>query len=455
MEKELTGRKIFTFVIIWMFSFIFSSGSVKAQRYVTIFYACWANECLNTTYGEDVYIMGVTPYSPYPEWNWWGKPYYAATTGDGTIKNNYRMYFDSPDSPNNDLIDWHAELLVSAGIDYITLDLTNGTQTKIVNGAKAICKRYGERYNQGLPSPKIVFWVQDSVCLQKVETEIFEVYREEIFFEYLGKKLVNVAGGNVQPAIPVEGIFGRYTCRRMWGLNNSGSFWQFKVNSAIPPAPFYYNGEPEQMCAPVATQATVMTNDGIYPAPGAVGRENGAYFIKYMDAAISAGVKFLFIHSWNEWTAQNLGAQAGPMFVDQWKSEYSSDIEPVSGSHGWDYYDLMCEKIAEFKNASGFRNENILSSPNLFKVEESYPNPFNVSTILNYYLQEMGTVKISVFNSLGQLISYEGKNNIVSGDYSYIFNASGYPSGVYFVNINFLGQSGYCNSVTKKLVFLK
>ena len=64
-------------------------------------------------------------------------------------------------------------------------------------------------------------------------------------------------------------------------------------------------------------------------------------------------------------------------------------------------------------------------------------------------------MKISIFNFLGQLISFEEKNNIVSGNHSYIFNASGYPSGVYFVNVSFIGESGYCNSVTKKLMFMK
>ena len=443
-------KRIFIISTIWISLGIINTSEIMAQKYVTIFYACWANECLNTTYGDDVYIMGITPYSPYPEWNWWGKPLYAATTGDGTIKNNYKLYFDSPDNPNRDLIDRHANLLDSAGIDFITLDLTNGTQTKIFNGAKAICKRYQERYNQGLHSPQIIFWVQDSVCLQKVETEIFNVFQSEIFFEYLGKKLVNVAGGNIQPAIPTEGIFSKYTCRRMWGLNNTGSFWQFKVNSVNPPPPFYYNGEPEQMCAPVATQSTVMTNDGINPWSGAVGRQNGAYFVKYMDAAINAGVKFVFIHSWNEWTAQNLGTQQTPMFVDQWKTEYSSDIEPMYGGHGWDYYDLMREKISEFKNVTNNNDDYKTLFPGSFRLMQNYPNPFNPTTTINYSIPQSSLVSLKVYDILGREVATLVNEVKPVGNYQVVFNASTLASGVYFYRIvvgNF--------SETKKLNLIK
>lgn len=426
-----------------------------AQKYVGIFYSCWANECLNTTYGNDVYIMGETPYSPYPQWNWWGKPLYAATTGDSTIKNNYKMYFNTPENPNRNLIDWHAELLVSAGVDYITLDLTNGTQTNIVNGAKAICKRYQERYNEGLPSPQIVFWVQDSLCLKTVETEIFNVYISEIFFEYLGKKLVNVAGGNVQPAIPTNGIFGRYTCRRMWGLNNSGSFWQFKVNSSVPPPPFYYNGEPEQMCAPVATQATYMTTTGAGPAQGAVGRQNGAYFIKYMNAAIAADVKFVFIHSWNEWTAQNFGTETTPKFVDMWKHEYSADIEPMYGGHGWFYYNLMRDKIKEFKNISGSKENGQSFLPGEFKIEQNYPNPFNPVTTIKYSVPfnmkgYESNIKLVVMDMLGREVTTLEDGIKEPGEYEVKWDASGLSSGVYYYRL----QSGSIVE-TRKMILLR
>lgn len=443
-------NKIISIVLIICFAMSMPLAAAT-EKYVGIFYACWANECLGTTYGDDVYIMGQTPYSPYPAWNWWGKPLYAATHGDSTIKNNYKLYFDSPDHPNNDLIDWHAELLDSAGVNYITLDLTNGIQTNIVNGAKAICKRYQERMQQSLSTPQIVFWVQDSVCLHTVESEIFNIYDSSIFFEYLGKKLVNVAGGNVQPAIPDQGIFGRYTCRRMWGLNTSGNFWQFKVNASTPPPPFMYNGEAEQMCAPVATQATYMTTDGIHACTGAVGRQNGAYFIKYMEAAIAADVKFVFIHSWNEWCAQNFGTPSAPVFTDLWKKEYSADIEPMDGGHGWQYYTLMCEKIAEFKDTTiSACPETGSAVPGDFQLEQNSPNPFNPDTVIRYGIPKFSNVNLTIYDIKGRVVETLVDQQQGAGYYLIDLDASEYVSGLYI----------YCLKAgdvmqTKKMLLLK
>lgn len=448
-------KKYHSFILQITILISFLTLQTPAQKYVSIFYACWVNEALNTTFGDDVYIMGETPYSPYPQWNWWGKPLYAETHGDGTIKNNYRLYFDSPDNPNNELIDWHAELLFNAGIDYITLDLTNGTQTNIVNGAKAICQRYEERYSMGLDSPKIVFWVQDSLCLKVVEEQIFNVYRDEIFFEYLDKKLVNVAGGNVNPAIPDAGVFGKYTCRRMWGLNNSGNYWQFKVNSSTPPPPFYFNGKPEQMCAPVATQATYMTLNGISPTAGAVGRQNGDYFIKYMDAAIAADVKFIFIHSWNEWTAQNFGTPETPVFVDLWKTEYSSDIEPMTGGHGWYYYNLMCQKISEFKGTTNVEQTEFNQSGDDLSIEQNYPNPFNNSTKIIYHLGSEGSIEILLYDINGNEVFREDGRFLSAGEHSFTIKTGEWASGVYIFRIKQSRGDGRLLIADKKIVYLK
>jgi hypothetical protein len=350
---------------IWIIVTVVTANATaygQGDRYVTIFYAVWSNETIQRSlHGSDVYNMSATDYSPYPNFNWWGKPAYAAAHGDGTIKNNYLMYLNNdPEQSNNGLIDYHADLLSEAGIDFITLDLTNGAQQNIVNGAKALCLRYQWRMANQYKTPKIVCWVMDEATLRAVEKQIFEVYSKEIFFNYLGKKLLLVAkpdtalaqGDSRQPSVPVAGRFLNYTSRHCWGLSDSGGrCWSFKSNRSVPPPAFYYNGKPEQMAAAVATQSTYMTADGINAADGAIGRQGGAFFNSYVEAAKSVQPKFLFIHSWNEWAAQNLGSKAVPHFTDLWKTEYSADIEPMYGGHGDQYYQLMKTKIGEFKRA--------------------------------------------------------------------------------------------------------
>ena len=341
-----------------------------SKRFVALFYfsgfgeTLYSNQALSPS--DDAWISkGQLPeYSPPGFVCFWGKPKWAATHGDGTIKNNYRFYYgDDPSKTNDSLLDYHADMISQAGVDFIVLDFTNGANDfangpAYLSATPALCNRWQQRLQQGSPTPKICFFVRNLTALSVVEEKYFNKYNSDLFFNYLGKKLLLVAkpndnlseGDAAQPPAPTNGKFGNYTARHCWGLKTDASCWQFKVNAALPPSAFYYNDKPEEMCAPVATQASYMTMDGINPTIGAQGRQDGAYFKKYMQAATNAKVKFVFIHSWNEWHALNVGtSQSSPYYVGQWNTEYSSDIEPMDGGHGDKYYQLMKEEIAKFK----------------------------------------------------------------------------------------------------------
>jgi len=303
--------------------------------------------------------MATGPYEP--GYNWWGTPLYAATHGDGTIRNNYLFYFGDQNTPNSPLIDYHADLLTKAGVDFISIDFTNGAIDQITRGAQALCNRYVQRLQAGLPTPRIAFFVNNTATLQTVKNTFYNVYPSSLFFYYEGKPLAEVAQPNTalgagdrnQPYTPTGGIFDSFTCRHCWGLDNSGSFWQFKTSASTPPPAAYYNGVPEEMCASGACQSSYMTLDGINPGPGAQGRSNGAFFRTYMAAVQRVKPTFTFITGWNEWAAINFNTLPAGKFVDQWREGYSSDFEPEAasdpGSHGSQYYDLMAQQIAILK----------------------------------------------------------------------------------------------------------
>lgn len=109
------------------------------------------------------------------------------------------------------------------------------------------------------------------------------------------------------------------------------------------PAPFYYKGEAEQLCITIACASY---NNGII---NGIGRDGGATFQKFMDKAKQVKPKFIFIHSWNEWNAADQNQNGGGYFIDQYIDEYSSDIEPMWGRHGFKYYDLMRKNLADYK----------------------------------------------------------------------------------------------------------
>ena len=379
-------KHIFLFASVLLFSFCGKNGqsepktvggnkpiaSVDTVRYAALFYFSSFGDSMfskgNISPSGDVFINNQqTPaFSAYAYLNFWGKPAWAAEHGDGTIKNNYRFYLNGdPDQPNEALLNYHADLITKAGVDLIVLDFTNGAQDfpngpSYISGTKALLNIWQKRMKAGLPIPKVAFFVKDETALTVVESAFFNQYDAGLFFNYLGKKLLLVAqpnkalgnGDKNQPPVPIDGKFANYTARHCWGLDYSGTCWQFKVNADTPPKAFEYYGRPEQMCAPVATQSSYMTQDGEKPTAGAIGRSNGAYFKKYMQAAATVKPKFVFIHSWNEWNAQNLNKvdpYNQPYLVDIWGSEYSADIEPMAGGHGDLYYKMMKEEIAKFK----------------------------------------------------------------------------------------------------------
>ncbi len=95
------------------------------------------------------------------------------------------------------------------------------------------------------------------------------------------------------------------------------------------------------------------------------------------------------------------------------------------------------------------------SVPDGFLLEQNYPNPFNPSTVILYSILsdvrgQKSDVKLVVYNNLGKEVITLVNEKQDPGRYEVDFNASGFPSGVYFYTLT----SG-SNSVTKKMLLLK
>lgn len=70
--------------------------------------------------------------------------------------------------------------------------------------------------------------------------------------------------------------------------------------------------------------------------------------------------------------------------------------------------------------------------PSRFTLEQGYPNPFNPTVTIPFTLYQPGFVSLKIYNSLGQVVStlIDGAHN--AGQYRVSWDASNYPSGVYF-----------------------
>ena len=70
-----------------------------------------------------------------------------------------------------------------------------------------------------------------------------------------------------------------------------------------------------------------------------------------------------------------------------------------------------------------------------FALHPPYPNPFNPSTTIRYDLPEAAEVRLTIFDALGRPIENVGTRYLVPGTYTVAWNASRFPSGVYFVRM--------------------
>jgi len=73
--------------------------------------------------------------------------------------------------------------------------------------------------------------------------------------------------------------------------------------------------------------------------------------------------------------------------------------------------------------------------PKQFKLSQNYPNPFNPSTNISYALPTDEFVNLTVYNVLGKTITILVNEQKLAGSYVVSFNASGFPSGVYFYKL--------------------
>jgi hypothetical protein len=73
--------------------------------------------------------------------------------------------------------------------------------------------------------------------------------------------------------------------------------------------------------------------------------------------------------------------------------------------------------------------------PSKFVLEQNYPNPFNPSTQIKYSIPKESKVILEVFGMLGRKISTLVNETKLPGEYSVVFNASNFSSGVYIYRL--------------------
>jgi photosystem II stability/assembly factor-like uncharacterized protein len=154
-------------------------------------------------------------------------------------------------------------------------------------------------------------------------------------------------------------------------------------------------------------------------------------------------------------------AEAGRMFKstdagETWGELYSISDNYISGFH---FFNSNTGFVAgdqgmilkTTNSGGGFVGVgNTHSIVNQYRLGQNYPNPFNPFTLINYSVSESRVVSIIIYDILGREISTLVNQFRNRGEYSVTWDASTFPSGVYFYELR---AGDY--SERKKMVLVK
>ena len=155
-------------------------------------------------------------------------------------------------------------------------------------------------------------------------------------------------------------------------------------------------------------------------------------FTMPLDVQITAfpDLKKDIVHIWNDKRIQTF--------------QLITDIEPA-------IIDLDPENwvLNKSKDVSGIENQSN-SQIYTYYLEQNYPNPFNPSTVIGYQISTNSDIEITIFNMLGEKVFTLITGNQSAGYHTIEWDATNYPSGVYYYQI----KAGEFQAV-KKMVLLK
>ncbi|RMG31131.1 MAG: T9SS C-terminal target domain-containing protein [Methanobacteriota archaeon] len=77
--------------------------------------------------------------------------------------------------------------------------------------------------------------------------------------------------------------------------------------------------------------------------------------------------------------------------------------------------------------------ENTL--PTEYRLYQNYPNPFNPTTTIRFTIPERNHVSLKIYDLLGREVATLVDGKLNPGRYSYIFDARGLASGIYFAQL--------------------
>jgi len=112
-------------------------------------------------------------------------------------------------------------------------------------------------------------------------------------------------------------------------------------------------------------------------------------------------------------------------------------------------YALTVGALASGGGGTATNDDAAGEQPAEFSLAQNFPNPFNPTTQISFTLARSTTVRLEVFNSLGQPVSVIADGQLPAGLHTYAFDGAALSSGVYLYRLT---TSGFIQTRVMSLV---
>ena len=302
----------------------------------------------------------------------------------------------------------HIEMLVSAGVDYLVFDTTNGFEYK--RSYSVVLEMLTQYQQDGWDVPRFVFYT-NSYSLNVIK----KVY-DDIYVNGRYKSLWYCPDGN-KPM-----IIGVPDDPNFTGDKSFLSFFDLRISQwpdaaynpdGIPwmewryPQPIHNDGF---INVSVAQHPQLPFSASITDRSRNWGRGYNFTTKKNVEADSRKGTNFqsqwdtvhankdkvqnVFVTGWNEWIAQKLNINNELYFVDCATEEFSRDIEPMKGGYEDNFYLQLCDNVRRFKANNGALRAADTGVVNINKDASQWDGVRNVYNAISQSVMERNSKSI-------------------------------------------------------------
>lgn len=140
-------------------------------------------------------------------------------------------------------------------------------------------------------------------------------------------------------------------------------------------------------------------------------------------------------------------------FIQHTGNQYGHDVDYHSFTEGIGYSSFSCRDCYGSRLSSVRINGEVLfgditvsnederaDTPDAFRLDAAYPNPFNPTTTLRFALKHTGEVSLAVYDVLGRQVLAQNLGTLHAGKHHHTLDMSSRPSGTYLVRMQSGGQ---------------